>query len=97
MEWGHLGGQGSGHSGQKRQRWGTQDVQEGQGHSVWSSMEAETLGQGQIHGLSTQCSLQQTMLIALDQALESRTGHTQALLSKAFPVSGKIQIQKRLS
>lgn len=46
-------------------------------------MEAETLGQGQICGLSTQCSPQQTVLIALDQALGSWTVHT---LSKAFPV-----------
>lgn len=33
---------------------------------------------------------------ALDQALGSQTGQTQTLLSKAFPVSRKIQIQKRL-
>lgn len=45
----------------KRQSWGTQGVQEGQGHSVWPIMEAEALGQGWIHGLSTWYSPQETV------------------------------------
>lgn len=87
---------GSGHSGQKVQRWGTQGFQEGQSHTVLSIIEAQALGQGWIRGVSTQHSPQETMPGALDQALGSQTGQAQALLSKAFSVSRKIQIQKRL-